>query len=460
MWFQVVSKRGLGEALERPGEARPALFDGSESIPIRVPSGQYVVLWHERTDRAQAPAAIVVEDEDRRDLLAWAASFATSYRPLTAHVRVLNPETCAAFLAGRPRMSSRWVAAAVGAILGEASAASTVASLPECASTYSYAMGRTFALGLHELFGQVSSAWQAFSSLTGRVKGRQGDSGRRAPWKALAAAVARPGSHSQLDSSHAEDGMAGSVRVLRDLFEAGVVREATLASLQQRWPALQSMLRMLGDTRETRVSAFHRFADELAQVSQGLAGDGELAFVLGYLASRLSPGRLEYLELLKPLEGPAPQVLVWYGICAALQGNDFISASGGLGRRIHRDLSAAVTFPERPRADLSVWDLELFSKSEAGPTFAVRGRSLEVELLPDVVCVASDRGRPSQAGLFYGGGYPEPDTERLDSIRTGELKTLAEELRLAVDRMASVQFRLDKLAGPIGSSQPTRTRRR
>ena len=465
MWFQTTSKKQLGDLLER-GSSSPNLFGGSEHPPDGPPrNGELVLVWPDRPTANETPTAIVVENTQRRDLLAWAASFANSYRPFTAHVHVINFNTCTALLEPqRPRPKERGIAAAVGAILGDALAAagqSSDLSVNDCARTYAYAMGRGYSLGLSGLFSELTSAWQVFASLTHHAPDKRLDLERKSwPWMALAAAP-DDGPHSRVENTNRLIGsydrtFRESARVLRELYEHGEVSQSTLFSLQAEWPSLEPMLPMLRDTREVRVTAFQKFVSDLANMPRQSGDADELTFVVGYIASRLAPGSLEYFRILRPMEQHLPGVLVWYGICAALQGDDFIASSGGLGRRLHRDLSAGPTFPQRPRADISVWDLEVFARSESTPLSLLGSGSFDVELMPDIICIAPSRAsRPSQPSVFADRDAVReaPASRSEESPTPNELKSLLAELKQALGRVANVQYKLERLTGGLDSTR-------
>ncbi len=457
MWFQTVSKKQLGDLLERPSQPVD-LFGGSEHAPDQPPrNGEFVLVWPARPEQNEVPTAIVVENTQRRDLLAWAASYASSYRPFTAHLHVINLLTCHALLQKtRPRPTERGIAAAVGAVLGEALSSAPPKpelTVNECARTFAYAMGRTYALGLaSQLAEEITSAWSVFASLT-NPHGRPELAPYQRPWMALITA-----STQKQYSASSDD----TVRAVRELYETGELASTTLYALQSRWPMLSRLLPMLRDTREIRVSAFQSFVQELAHLEPGRDNSSDAPFVVGFVASRLAPGSLEYFRLLRPLESLLPGVLVWYGICAALQGGDFIAGSGGLGRRLYRDLSAAETFPGRPRADISVWDLEVFARSESTPLSMLGNTSFSVELAPDVVCIASTRTSAATVARATSQRSPGPDAEAIRDalppaqrelpMTSYELTSLLEELRQALTRVSNVQYKLERLTGRLDTT--------
>lgn len=228
---------------------------------------------------------------------------------------------------------------------------------------------------------------------------------------------------------------------------------------------------MLRDTREIRVTAFQQFVQDLATYPPNRDNSAEAAFVVGYVASRMAPGTLEYFRLLRPLEPLVPGVLVWYGMCAALQSDDFIAGSGGVGRRIYRDFVAAPTFPDRPRADISVWDLDVFSHSENSPVSMVGSSSFSVELLPDVVCLASSKSQApvkpyrqmtSEPQLLYDRDLLRDDPSTRESeptLTTQELASLREELRQVLTRVDSVRYKLERMTSRADAPRKGRPRK-
>lgn len=468
MWFRTASKRSLADLLERPGDSSN-LFDGSEVLPDEPPpNGDFVLAWPRRPSSDEAPTVLIVQDSQRRDLLAWAATFKSSYRPFTAFLHVISHRTCSALLEGRRiKPNERGTAAAVGAIMGDALASSQQASdltLSDCAGTYAYAMGRAYALGLSELYEEVTSAWQVFASVTssGAEKRREITRQRR-PWKALATAA----SGEALDygySLYANDDDTNSARVVAELYRTSALSESTLHVLGAKWSGINEILPMLRESREIRVQAFQRFAESLSTASVSSEADAEeMTLILAYVASRLAPGSLEYFRLLRPLEQHLPGLLVWYGICAAFQTKDFVGNAGALGRRLYRDLSAPDTFPASPSADISVWDLEVFARVENSPLSVLGNASLEVELLPGVTCTAPRRVAASSQGALL----PEADrsrqfsesAERLSS--SYEVRSLLDELRQALSRVQQVQYKLERMTGDSGATRaPSKGRRR
>jgi hypothetical protein len=461
MWFQSASRKQLAELLERPGISAN-LFDGSEVLPeAPLQNDEFVLIWPERpgNQNRQPPTALIVPDTQRHDLLAWTASFKSSYRPFTAFVRVINFRTCRALIdRSRTPFAVRGAAAAVGAILGEALASAGQSSdltLNECARTYAYAMGRAYALGLSELLEEVTLAWQTFASITNAPTDRRREMERqRRPWLALAEATEETTPSPWHRSVAGSSNDINSIRLLKDLYATGAASEQSLHRFQQRWPGFESLLPMLRESREIRVQAFQRFAQDLPEIAKAQGDAEEMALVLGYLASRLAPGSLEYFRLLRQLEVHLPGLLVWYGICAALQNEDFVGNAGSLGRRLYRDLIALPSFPEAPRADISVWDLEVFGRSEANPLSFLGGAPFRVELVPDVVCVASGRGAPASQGQL-----PESDAVRQAlrqaelSMTPYELRSLLDELRQALGRVANVQYKIERMVGDSGSTR-------
>jgi hypothetical protein len=324
-------------------------------------------------------------------------------------------------------------------------------------------MGRAYALGLSELFEEVTAAWQTFASITKAPTDKRREMERqRRPWLALAEATEEttPGPWHRSVTGNPND--INSIQLLKDLYGTGGASDLSLHRFQQRWPGFEALLPMLRESREIRVQAFQRFAQDLPETAKAPADVEEMALMLGYLASRLAPGSLEYFRLLRPLEAHLPGLLVWYGICAALQNEDFVGSAGGLGRRLYRDLASLPTFPEAPRADISVWDLEVFGRSEANPLSILGSAPFRVELVPDVVCVASGRGAPASQGHQLESDPVRQALRQAEmSMTPYELRSLLDELRQALSRVANVQYKIERMVGDSGSTRtPSKGRTR
>ncbi|MGH8223325.1 MAG: hypothetical protein ACREQZ_10165 [Woeseiaceae bacterium] len=307
-----------------------------------------------------------------------------------------------------------------------------------------------------------------FASLTNGFERRKQLDDLRWPWLALAT-VGATSDRAQTD----EPGFGHVQRSCRELYSSGDLSDQTLSEWLRKWPASAEVFPTLRDTREIRVSAFQQFVQEVLKARTNMTNTREMSFLVGYIASRLAPGSLEYFRLLRPVDEIIPGVLVWYGVAAALHGDDFIATSGGLGRRLERELAAPRTFPLPPRADMSVWDLEVFSRSDQqnSPLAMLAGGPIQVELLPDVVCIALPRmaasvirpptvgGATSAAGTAQSAIVTERRTE-LPQAALVELGDLLGELNQALSRVANIQYKIGRLGESLELPRSNRGRAR
>ena len=200
--------------------------------------------------------------------------------------------------------------------------------------------------------------------------------------------------------------------------------------------------------REQRVAAFEHVS---STVMQGDARSAmSRAFLLGYLASRIAPGTLEHLSLLRPLENRLPGVMLWYGLCAGLSGgNELVQRLGSVGNRIVRELRRRESVFDAPRSDVSIAELTVLKRSSdqnAVSSLATDGH-LVVELFPHVNATVRIGKRGTVA--------------ETPSVDVHELQATVAELRNLLNRSSHLQTRLERLLPRKDSeeSRPKKSRR-
>jgi len=199
---------------------------------------------------------------------------------------------------------------------------------------------------------------------------------------------------------------------------------------------LSQIRRQMVESRENRVRGFDRAWITIAEISR--TNPTLASFISGYLGSRIAPGELDHMSVVAriPLQA-APSALLWFGICSGLRSNGQILAfSGGLGRRILRDLEQASHVADRPMCDLAIAELEVLLNRDRPLTDfrPERNGSLTVELMPGVVTVV--RWPRS----------PDAQTELLE--RRGiffETQDLVRDMLTALDRVDNVRRRLERV---------------
>lgn len=110
-----------------------------------------------------------------------------------------------------------------------------------------------------------------------------------------------------------------------------------------------------------------------------------LAAACAFLATRLAPGSLEHMDILK--SAASPEVLGWYAIYAALQHpKEILSLYGGLGLRLVRDLIRSEEKLEPPTADISYLELKILARGglDSLSSKTAHASELQVEVVPYV----------------------------------------------------------------------------
>lgn len=162
-------------------------------------------------------------------------------------------------------------------------------------------------------------------------------------------------------------------------------------SQEQAWKRLSECLprpvaieRLQLLTREERGTYLQ---EALKTLTAQARNEGEdIAAACAFLATRLAPGSLEHLEVLK--DAGRPELLAWYAMFAALQHpKEILSLNGGLGFRVLRDLRRVEEKLSAPSADISHSELKIIARAGLDAMAAKIGHAseLQVELIPYVV---------------------------------------------------------------------------
>lgn len=198
--------------------------------------------------------------------------------------------------------------------------------------------------------------------------------------------------------------------------------------------ALQSL------TREERGSYLQDALRTLTSIGNR-AEYVEMAAACAFLATRLAPGSLEHLEILKSTA--RPELLAWYALFAALQHpKEILSLHGGLGFRLLRDLIQVEEKLAPPAADISYTELKIIARAGLESMAARIGHAseLQVELIPYVATSFTfqlrNRSRSGEEQQSLDMGATElPLSPRARVARlAAELEQLAKELPDDLDR--------------------------
>jgi len=382
--FFLVARRAAIEWL-KDGTMRGGLLagDGSDSPP-NVRENECLVICQQ--NGVLTPTAFVVQSSERRDLVAWLGTYQAGYQPISAHFHFLTPELMTLCLEAKPPVldfSDR--CALAGMVLGESvigRQGGEPISLANCRGTYSFAAGRAITLGLLEAFhAELAGRWDLFVASLGADwrREQQGELTK-------CASVLRLVLEGNLRQS---DPIERAIAVAcRDIKLTGEMSRHEFAQLASDLPIPPIGHTESDTTRERRVAVFERTVEPLLRMQ----GEGSKAacFLLGYLASRLAPGSMEYFKLLQPFEKQFPTSLMWYGICAGLQPGSQVLHRGNFGRRLVRDLEQHLDPFETPTCDVSLIELEQVGLSANPMTRGAFQPPFWVEVVPGVqYCVAT-----------------------------------------------------------------------
>jgi hypothetical protein len=428
MFFAIVERAQVGEFL---GSRRLDRVRFSESAPIddlrRLGSHSCALFWSiDPAGRRLMPDALVTEDGQEREWLAWLTSFAQVYRPFTAYCRILGARGFIRRMEGQRRRPDLEAleGAFVGLVLGEVLASDDAGArlrepLPAsaCFSMLGFAAAREKAIyGESFMRSDLTDRWEIVRKVT-----RQRD--RPLPARHVQLVV------DVLDLQQ-QVGLPAGVYELRRTVEEMLSTGGTLRSA--RMPLLGEALTEEGGTREARVARLE-LAVRRAIADRVVDAD----FALGYLASRVNPGTLVHAPLLVPALERYPAAMLWYGVCAGISDpNAILAAFGGLGRRVLRELYAPHELLSRTRCDLAWDELDMFLRERPHdpPEFTTASANqLSIELDP---------------GIWTTVGWSRAKARRTDDRTTddraaaeraaAERAWLTEELGASLHRLAGV----------------------
>ncbi len=409
---------------------------------------QAALVWSDDspTDIAVLPQVIVASPEVANDLFAWLGTYAPSYRPLTAFAHVIDHDVARQIDPKHTPSLGALEGACVATILCEVLPHANGdevfgTALESCGFVIARALSVGYAGVLKDrlrnfwyiLHGQpvpphCEEVWSVITHLTKNSS---------SSWL--------PGMYTVGDTTPTAR-IVEYVSLLRDgrTIPDDVLLQSIAVDQRQHLP---ESLGLMEGPREQRVAAFEHVSGSLMQ------GDSRTimsrAFVLGYLASRIAPGTLEHLSLLRALENRLPGVMLWYGLCAGLSGGtELVQRLGSVGNRILRELRRRESLFDPPRCDVAISELTVLKRSSE-PTaisgLASAGR-LIVELLPGVNATVRIGKRAA--------------TE-VQPVDVQELQATVAELRHALNRSQQLQSKLERLLARRESeeSRPKRSRR-
>lgn len=454
MWSKKVSRKELADILNAGGpSSRDNILESHDTLsPF---SGLYglgssddlELLWkNDPFAERRLPAAIIVDRQDQKDLLAWINTYVPSIRPLTAYIRLADRQTASDFLGLRtsPRLGM-FEGACLGMIIGETLTyignrggvrnTSHIASL----STLSFAIARAVALGLEKRFvSEVETSWSRTRELLGAASLPINARAIQTAWS-----VVRYLSKGDIELPAWQTPSQVVLEACSQILSSGEIHNHELESLSREVPEFAVLRNELGGPREERLALFEQ---AIKAIPRAARGNSNAEFLCAYLASAISPGTLDHLHVLLPHVDTFPSLLIWYGLCAGLsRKQNFGPSLNGLGRRVQRELFREDHFLQTPSCDISFTELQIISKSARDwtdiPTSAAG--QFVVELLP---CTNSYYRSPRSEGALE-----NPSNEMLSAVN---------DLRSVLNRADESISRFRRAAGLTDSWETEKARKR
>lgn len=443
MWAKTITRKDL-----------LALFDGSGGTidPVRVneetlsgvSNDRITALWKGQPRISSIPDVLLVPQIEEDEFFAWVATYLTALRPLTAHCRVMDPQTYREYRLRIREPDLADDAAVIGMVISEAlmhisSQVPTIApTFQVCTSTHSFAFGRLMALGLETFADATRNAWYAVHSAgNSRFVG----SAAEAPLAGILALSTR-------DSKAADSVIYDSLVQIRS---SGTVSDTTLRTLLALAGLPPEFEPSLEGPREKRLARAEMIISQLrnVRVPPPIAN-----FAAAYALSRVAPGTLDHAPVLSPTARHLPSALIWYGAIAGLVPDSRVLGYGaGLGRRIQRELMRQEDLVDAPRADIAFAELMVLLKSVRGADVRPTNREgyLEVELVPAVTTVVRWRSASMSEPRVVSGGSVKDQPDMFESktdLHDNQARYL-NDLALALDKAAEATRQLARLYGSV-----------
>lgn len=428
MWYKACSRQDLVDLFERDGSSEITAYKSEGFTELRVEPSRPVAFWKDDPRQGSSiPTGVVVPSNELRDFIAWVATY-VSLRPFTAYCRIIESETIEYFpQMGEPSLG-QFENCYLGIILAECARKSRTLegvkrlSPAEFEGALSFALARSVALGPGaSLFGRIEAQWKKARALTSP---REDSNETRLLLRLcrIASALDKPNLSNNddeiiLDCAH-------------DIARFGEIQGNDWARLTSDHLQLRSVSEIQKLRREERVQLLRRVVDSSLPTRDPL-----LPFAIGYLGSTVAPGTFDHYGIMHELEARIAGVLLWYGFCAGLYRKSSLqSFSGGVGRRVVRDLERNDSIFARPYCDISVSELEVLLSADKRFDFKIGlPGTIEIELAPCITTIHS---------------LQQQQTERPE-----EVLELLRELDYKLQDVLRTRNRLTQLLGP--SNQPS-----
>jgi hypothetical protein len=364
--------------------------------------GSYAVWADAAAPEDDLPVLIIVAPGEVRGFVAWASTYLGSYRPFTGFCRVIDASQAKSIDGLKTTPSLGKIADASVAIVitealthGRGRVDLKALTLPICLTTFSFAAARCLALGFAE------SGLETVARNLTMARGIMQQPVRHPTppdihviWHVLS------GQPTTLGPKREGSLFSEAVAIHPDVINKGGFGEEAVRALSNGAIALPALMKEMEAPREARVSTFERSVAVLtgSQLRNRVASEA----LAGYIASLLSPGTFEYVDLVSSFSDRLPSLLLWYGLFTGIHpGSTVLWEHGGLGRKLLREILSPDNIVSPPRCDIAVDELTVLTERTSAFEFYRQSRqsSLYVEVFPmiNVVVPAASRTRLDNA---------------------------------------------------------------
>jgi hypothetical protein len=394
MWYKLCRREELLELIERDGSSEIVAYDTypfERFTELPIVHSQSLAYWKDDPRKGSSiPTGVVVDSNELRDFIAWVATY-ISLRPFSAYCRILESETIEDLAQIREPTLGQLENCYLGIILAECARKSPTPegmkrlSPAECEGTLSFALARSIALGPGALmFGRIEAQWRKAGKLISPLVDSN-DTGLILRIFRIANALSK----SELVN-------AGDDPILdcaRDISRFGEIRDNNWNYLTMEHPELRGAFNIQKLRREERVQRLRNIVDSPLRANNAL-----LSFAIGYLGSTIAPGTFDHYATMRELESRVPGVVLWYGFCAGLYKKSSLqSFSGGVGRRVVRDLERNDSVYARPYCDIAINELEVLLGADKRFDFKLGlPGTIEIELAPCITTFHTLQHKPTE----------------------------------------------------------------
>jgi hypothetical protein len=364
-----------------------------------------VLYWKENPSFSSAfPVAAVLDDNELESFFAAINASGGAPSPFSAFCRVISTSEATLYTRARPSSGERIVLQALaGLSYSEAMIHAEGALRPQdlspaiCKRTMAFAWGKALSNGVPiEQLSNLIEGWYEtllLSSPRDRIDAMRRTIGIEVPLLHTAAQL--------YYGLTADSPITTLCQALIDGDRSQLARHWD--SLTKYLPERVSLAEIESSTREERGSYFQ---SALRSMSFSSSGEDIGSAICAFLATQISPGTFEHLDILGSRNNPS--LVLWYSFMAALQKpRGQLGFNGGLGSRVLRDVERVESFEDRPTGDISLGELRVLARAGLEGVAKRLGHSneIEVEVIPLVTCSFRFYARQSRQHDFLEDQY-------------------------------------------------------